>query len=375
MLTGVVGIIISLQLGGLAAQDEAERTWRDRVLLAHDLEQVRYYDEVLTMSARMAAATGDRRHQARYDETVPRLEAVLRHALSLADDAARREIAKTDDANAALVAIETESFTRLDRGDRAGAYRLLTSQRYEDAKAAYSAGLADGLGRIDAAVGEKSRQARRLQVGALVAGAVAALLLAVMWLATARRLRAGHQLRAQLEEKLRRQAQHDPLTGLANRRLFRDRLGSACAVARDQPVAVLVADLDRFKQVNDTRGHASGDSVLIEVAERMHELLAGRPGALAARLGGDEFALLLPDTATDPAEEFARRLVARLAEPYAGAHGVPVTASVGIAFAHDAPGDLTEVLRRADLAMYEAKMAGSNRYARYVGRPEPALRG
>jgi diguanylate cyclase (GGDEF)-like protein len=375
MLTAVVGVIVGLQVGGLAAQSEGEQTWHERVLLAHDLEQVRYYDEVLTTSARMAASTGDRSYQVRYDKAVPELEAVLQHALSLANDDARREIAKTDDANAELVAIETESFERLGRGDRQGAYRLLTSKRYEEAKAEYSNGLSDGLALIDAAVREKSQQAHELQVGALVADAAAALLLALMWLATARCLRADQRPRTHMEEQLRRQAQRDPLTGLANRRLFRDRLSTALAVARDHPVAVLFADLDGFNEVNDTRGHASGDSVLIEVAERMQALLRGHVGALAARLGGDEFALLLLDGDTNTAEELARRLVASLAQPYAGAHGVPITASVGIASTHDEAGDPTEVLRGADLAMHQVKIAGSNRYARYADHAEAAVGG
>jgi diguanylate cyclase (GGDEF)-like protein len=169
-----------------------------------------------------------------------------------------------------------------------------------------------------------------------------------------------------VEEQLRAQAHADPLTGLANRRLFRDRLTSALADPDAGELAVLFADLDQFKTVNDTRGHAAGDATLVEVAARLTELTQGNSDALVARMGGDEFAVLLPNTGEPAAEQLADRLVAALARPYASAPQVPVTVSIGLAISATDERDPGALLRGADLAMYDAKAGGPGRWIRYV---------
>jgi diguanylate cyclase (GGDEF)-like protein/PAS domain S-box-containing protein len=165
--------------------------------------------------------------------------------------------------------------------------------------------------------------------------------------------------RKRLESRLEHQAFHDPLTGLANRLLFRDR--TAQALARSQRdgtrPAVLFLDLDGFKTVNDSLGHAEGDRLIVEVAHRL--LNATRGCDTVARLGGDEFAVLLAATADgDEARLVADRVLRTLARPVALAgREVLVGASLGIATA--APGDgAGELLRNADLAMYRAKARG-----------------
>ena len=159
-------------------------------------------------------------------------------------------------------------------------------------------------------------------------------------------------------ERLEHAAQHDALTGLPNRALFADHLDRALKLARrrDERVAIAFIDLDRFKDVNDTRGHAAGDRLLAEVAAR----LAGavRESDLVARIGGDEFCAILPAVAdADAVRAVAERMLAALA----GASGV--TASIGIALFpdHGAAGD--ELLRVADAAMYRVKGEGRNAIA------------
>jgi methyl-accepting chemotaxis protein PixJ len=137
VLAAVLGIIVSLQVIGLAAQRRADESWQRRVRLARDIEQVRYYDELLTMSVRLAATSGDSTYHDRYEAAAPKLEDVLRDALRLVDDDARTALESTDAANTALVALEEASFKRLAAGDRAGAYRLVTSPRYAELKADY----------------------------------------------------------------------------------------------------------------------------------------------------------------------------------------------------------------------------------------------
>lgn len=162
---------------------------------------------------------------------------------------------------------------------------------------------------------------------------------------------------AQLMADVRHRANHDALTGLANRALFKELLQHQLAgVLRDgQPLAVLAVDLDHFKQVNDEQGHAKGDELLVTVAARIQTSL--RACDVAARTGGDEFLVLLTQADERAAREIAQRLLAALREPYAGVHAA-VSASIGIAVYPGAGLTLQALLESADRALYAAKHAG-----------------
>ncbi|RBY75839.1 hypothetical protein DQ239_15000 [Blastococcus sp. TF02-09] len=165
--------------------------------------------------------------------------------------------------------------------------------------------------------------------------------------------------RKRLEDELRHQARTDPLTGLLNRAAFSERL--AAAVASIDPVAppaVLFVDVDDFKGINDTHGHAAGDDLLVAVAGRLSGDV--RAGDVVARLGGDEFAVLLAEADDQHLRDVAGRLLTSLRAPVVlGSTALSVTASVGGALG--APGDTAEtLLHRADTAMYEAKRAGKD---------------
>jgi len=141
--------------------------------------------------------------------------------------------------------------------------------------------------------------------------------------------------RRRLEDRLRHQAFHDPLTGLANRALFFDRAGHALTRVRrdDGHLALLFLDLDRFKTINDTLGHAAGDAVLQEVARRLRA--ACRATDTVTRLGGDEFAVLLEDFDASSGHHFAAHLGAVLRAPHLlGDQRVVIHASIGIAVGH-----------------------------------------
>ncbi len=185
--------------------------------------------------------------------------------------------------------------------------------------------------------------------------------------------------RKALERRLAHQAFHDPLTGLPNRELFRDRVQHALSRAkRTGRPAILFIDVDDFKNVNDTMGHASGDRMLALIAERLRSCV--RPGDTAARLGGDEFGLLLEHVdASQTAVAAANRVLAELAPPLAlGSRDVPVRVSIGIALAEPPIAGADELLRNADIAMYAAKADGKSRlrlfetsmYAQTVQRVE-----
>jgi len=165
--------------------------------------------------------------------------------------------------------------------------------------------------------------------------------------------------RHELEEQLRYQAFHDPLTGLANRARFRDRLEFALARAERQnsSVAIVFLDLDDFKDVNDTLGHHVGDLLLVEVARRLH--LALRATDTPARLGGDEFAVLLEgDISEALAQRVGRRIIEAIAAPMTiEGTGMTLHASMGIAIG-DSSTQAANLLRQADIAMYRAKSTG-----------------
>jgi diguanylate cyclase (GGDEF)-like protein/PAS domain S-box-containing protein len=165
--------------------------------------------------------------------------------------------------------------------------------------------------------------------------------------------------RKRLEDELRHQARTDPLTGLLNRAAFSERLAAATAsVDPTAPPAVLFVDVDNFKGVNDTLGHAVGDDLLVTVAGRL--IGDVRAEDVVARLGGDEFAVLLAEADHERLRDVAGRLLSSLRAPVvlSGAT-LSVTASVGGALG--APGDTAEtLLHRADTAMYEAKRTGKD---------------
>jgi diguanylate cyclase (GGDEF)-like protein/PAS domain S-box-containing protein len=170
--------------------------------------------------------------------------------------------------------------------------------------------------------------------------------------------------RKTLEKQLEHQAFHDLLTSLPNRALFMDRLGHALArmERQEKPVAVLFVDLDDFKLVNDSFGHEVGDRLLAVVANRLRESV--RPQDTIARLGGDEFTVLLEDVEdADGAAYIAERITKALQAPFElGEHRFSTGASVGIVLGTSDRDRPEELLRDADLALYEAKRRGKGRY-------------
>jgi len=217
---------------------------------------------------------------------------------------------------------------------------------------------------VDAAADAHHRQAlagldalRRQETSVLAATPVAFAaglgLLGVFWAIVV-----GYQRRTERQAaENAHQALHDALTGLPNRTLLHDRTAQALRAADRElvPAALLLLDLDRFKEVNDTLGHHHGDLLLVQVGQRLRAALRGVD--TVARLGGDEFAVLLPTVATAAgAVEVAKKLQASLSEPFA-VEGLTldIETSIGIAVYPDHAGDPDELLQRADIAMYAAK--------------------
>ena len=173
--------------------------------------------------------------------------------------------------------------------------------------------------------------------------------------------------RDRLEQELRHLALHDPLTGLPNRTLLGDRLEHAMErLARaETPLSVLLLDVDDFKSINDTLGHAAGDALLVQIAERLSFSI--RPGDTVARLGGDEFAILLEGLSTrEDAEYVVERVLQGMRPAFEiGGDEAYVTASIGLAVDTSRLWRTEDFMRNADVAMYSAKARGKGSYATF----------
>ncbi|PPA74351.1 GGDEF domain-containing protein [Achromobacter spanius] len=173
--------------------------------------------------------------------------------------------------------------------------------------------------------------------------------------------------------QVRYMAHHDTLTGMPNRRLFREQLLKALHhCADDRRTAVLCLDLDNFKSVNDTLGHPCGDELLRLLAKRLPKVL--REQDTLARLGGDEFAVVLPNIGQqDDVRKMAERLIDAVRQPFeVDGHTVPISVSIGIALAETPEYTADHLLRYADMALYEAKRNGRNRMAFFQPEMEAA---
>ena len=190
-------------------------------------------------------------------------------------------------------------------------------------------------------------------------------------LVTRRTMRAGYYVsthedisdRIETENQIRFMANHDVLTELPNRLQFMERLENAIArVRRGDQIALHMLDLDRFKHINDTHGHAIGDQLLVEIAQRLRETV--RDTDLVARLGGDEFAIIqVPATTHGDAERLAQRLLEALSRPFIfGNLTLMIGASIGIAVSYSDHNDATEAMLQADAALYKAKNDGRSVY-------------
>jgi len=196
-----------------------------------------------------------------------------------------------------------------------------------------------------------------IDVPIIAGGSVVLFLLVIVRLAgVVGDLRSTVTQQQRLETELERRALHDPLTGLANRVLFADRLAKALS-KRDERVAVLFLDLDDFKTINDTQGHQAGDELLRAVADALSRSI--RPEDTVARLGGDEFAVLMEDAREGLARRLADRMHAALRMPMRVAgQDRAIGVSIGIALGHSGTSEAESLMREADIAMYVAKGAG-----------------
>ncbi len=375
----IVGVGLLCQLSLLLAtayfvmrmftlDDESRRAVYRMELLARD---IMLFDEVLTMSARMAAFTGDLDWEQRYRLTEPQLGDALAIVMRLAP-AAARDLAAVNVANEALLKIEKDAFILVREGDINGAATLLLSKRYADLKTAYSAGLNASLKHLDQArhnfeARQQSALTKLLILNALLLFGFVALGAYLIFYIVA------------IGRGFEQLSITDDLTGLFNRRYFNLVFEREIArAARERRVyGLAMIDVDYFKRFNDTYGHARGDEVLARVARTLNEHMR-RAEDNVFRMGGEEFAFIASAKSTTALAEFTERLrekVVALAIEHTSSPNEPwVTVSIGLRMVEpDDTCDPEALLREADEALYAAKAAGRNRVMswREAGKTRP----
>ena len=360
-MLAAAAFVVWLGWTGRQLRDEARGAALHEVRVAELRGTIAYLDEWMTMSTRMAAATGDQRWVDRYEEAVPKLDAAIEEAAGLAAPRNREALSSTmGEAHRDLVTMERRALALAVAGDLASAQSLLGGPEFAYLEDVHASGM-EVFGQEISAFSEARADllANRAWLEATgLALAVMILVAASLWL----------RGRARLDRARRRTAKAartDALTGLPNRKRFYELAEIVFAEPAAQGHAILLLDLDRFKFVNDAHGHPAGDEVLKLAADRLRGVT--REGDLIARLGGDELALVLGHArGFAPSEHevnaIAARIVAIFANPFALGDGtsIQIGASVGIARINGAGASLVDLMHRADVALSRAKADGRN---------------
>lgn len=329
------------------------------VQIANDL---RYYDEVLTLSASMATVNDYLLWEQRYQDTALLLENTIQSAANPSTEAT---LAILSHANNNLEALEKSIFSALRLGNQQQALSILQSDAYAQLKTDYADCITKLAGilhlkseRTIVEIHTREAHARWLRKTGLF-------FVVLVWISVAYNTRKLNHLLHQSNLKFTKLAHFDHLTGIANRTLLMDRLQQSLSQAKrdSNSGALFIIDLDNFKAINDSLGHPVGDKLLAIVAKRLSE--ACRQSDTVARLGGDEFAIVARTiTPLEQTSVLAEKILAALRKPIQlDDHSFSVEASIGIAlFPNDADHE-DELLRKADLALYKAKALGKNIYS------------
>lgn len=324
-----------------------------------------YHIKRREMAVQLAVATGDLRWQDRHRRSQRQLLALTGRVARLVDAPAvaervallERHIATTQD-------LAQRAFHHVSRGELKTANDLVKGWTYLKAELDLEETAQALTDTLRQEVRARATLEKTTIAGVLVLAMILIAVAVSSWAVAIRGWLSRQQRRQEQEARHRYLSYHDPLTGLPNRRYFKECFGGALALARRHrhDTAVMMVDVDHFKQLNDTQGHAVGDRVLMHLATALQEDL--RQSDLPARLGGEEFGILLPETGLQEAVKIAERVRRRVVERPPRVQGIrlPVTVSIGVAAVRGHV-DPEVLLERADRALYQAKQQGRNRVA------------
>lgn len=356
-------IIVSLILIERSVFDRYSYAMSERMQEAHAVtNKIALAHERLTLAANMAAVTAEQSWIDSYATYLSEAENAIRNALEMArPEIARRFEAETKVSHDRLVELDRKVFEAIHDHNTASARSIIADPVYQYHKQIVADGTARFVEELIASVRADLRKVEIVEIASMT-GAIAIAIIGtiVLWWRFNAGLIESEDAQVEAENKIKRLAMHDVLTGLANRMWFRQALQEAMdrAAAQGTKLAVLMIDLDRFKPVNDRYGHLVGDLVLKEVAQRLRKV--GRAGELRGRFGGDEFVAIIEYDSDDAVpRNVGERLVKSLSEPmYLQGLTVEIGGSVGIAIY---PSDATtaeELVGKADMALYRAKSDG-----------------
>jgi diguanylate cyclase (GGDEF)-like protein len=366
-----VMLVVFIAVGLLIAVVMAQRLafHQSSKVVVEDLRQVLTVsdamlleDERLTMSAYMAAASGDRKWVDRYRAHVAALESAIEKTLAMASPQSQQKFASTRSANETLYDLEEKCLEASLAGRLQEATAILNSQQYVDNKAIFGAGVTAIHNEVQVTINERLRvEGNRSLMRTLIAIGIGVIGFALLWFRLDKYLTKTDVAFQIKQQEIALLVQQDALTGLANRRSLEQQLNHAIArVEREgSTFAVMVIDLNGFKAVNDRLGHAAGDELLVEIGRRLQESV--RKDEFVARQGGDEFVVLINSATTDGVQVAAARMIRTILQPAQLRGGeVVVGASIGVALCPSDGVDADDLVRKADIALYRAKNGGGN---------------
>ncbi len=371
------GMSVAVFTGQHLTHELHNHTLSQKLITAHQsAADILLADERLTMSAHMAAETGEKMWIDRYNENIPLIDQAINRALKIAPPHLRSFFDnETRIANRHLVILEMNALRAAQLGRTKEARSILDSVDYHYNKGVLSRGtnrfnkkMIDSVFTDVDAADEKAHVWFGLALSITLIGGV------LLWRRLSGSLEKSEFAFLEAEDRIRHLARHDALTGLANRHSFREILDGTLtkAAVSGASIAILMLDLKGLKKINDTKGHLIGDLVLTEVAKRLVKTLSDK--GHAARFGGDEFVCLIETTSREEATEITNAFVSSLEQPVVGQDfSVHVGASVGIAFYPDDARDYEDLIRKADLALRKAKPEDTSKIIEYHRRMDEEL--
>lgn len=356
-------LIVSLILIERSVFDRYSYAASERMLEALAItHKIALAHERLTLAANMAAVTAEQSWTDSYANNLPEAEEAIHDAMEMArPEIARRFEADTKVSHDNLVELDRKVLEAVRDHNTTLARSIIADPVYQYHKQILTDGTARFVDDLIASVRTDLQKIEIVEVGSMT-GAIAISIIGaiLLWWRLNASLIESEDAQLEAENKIKRLAMHDVLTGLANRMSFRQSLQEAMdrATAKGTKLAVLMIDLDRFKPVNDRYGHLVGDLVLKEVAQRLRKV--GRSGELRGRFGGDEFVAIVEYESDDAIpRNVGERLVKSLAEPmYLQGLTVEIGGSVGIAIYPSDAKNSEELVGKADMALYRAKSDG-----------------
>jgi diguanylate cyclase len=372
VLTGVIvaalifeRLIFERVFNNVQTTSQMVREIAGRILLA---------DEQLTMSARMAAATGNPAWVDRYNSKISEIDAAIQDGLRIATpEIAKKFDSETRVANDKLVGLERQSFKIGQAGDLALAMKLLDGAEYAESKAILARGTAnfsDAL--ISSAEQQTSNVRTRAQAFLFLLAALSLAACAGLWKALRKNLTTSETEYVNAEQRLKFSAMNDELTGLPNRRSFYDAVSGVLSTGAGNTCLVML-DIDNFKDVNDTLGHQAGDDLICSVAKRLKRHLP--KGSTLARLGGDELAVVAAADEAERVQQLISGIEAAFAEPFVLlGQQLDIKVSAGVAQAPEHCKSRSELMRLADIALYRAKEEGRNRIRYFSSNMDQTIR-